>query len=395
MCACTHAMHVHEHSDRFCSRQGWSYADTGSQPPPTPTPCSLATPVRPRNLLRESPMKSPNSKPTSPMSVEKPWPAHDEPYTWHAGWWGWTPQSWNSAGWGWDNGDHESKWTWGRRDSWGGESITTAASTATPSPASEPSPSHPPTQAQQSQEVKQALNRGLTTVSEQELTQKEAEDFIAELETQIDGLHVSEEDAQKLSKLQPLDTQSTMRLDTQDMNDIAAATQQETQQNPPPETKPQQPITQEAQPQHPQDTKQQQPPSKEQAAAQEQKPPAEAKPEPATNEATQQETPNPPPSPASNKEATQQETPNPPPSQPEPPAEAKPEPAANKEATQQETPNPPPSQPEQANGRSDIIDQAKQIPVDDKWRKDKYGQILSPAALYSRFYRSARSPSPS
>ena len=65
------------------------------------------------------------------------------------------------------------------------------------------------------------------------------------------------------------------------------------------------------------------------------------------------------------------------------------------EATQQETPNPPPSQPEQANGRSDIIDQAKQIPVDDKWRKDKYGQILSPAALYSRFYRSARSPSPS
>ncbi|CAE7482705.1 unnamed protein product [Symbiodinium sp. CCMP2592] len=353
-------------------RRGWSYADTGSQPPPTPTPSSIvATPVRPRNLLRESPMKSP--KPASPMSVEKPWPAHDEPYTWHAGWWGWTPQSWSSAGWGWDNygWDSESKWTWGRRDTWERESTTTAAST--PSPASEPSPSHPPTQ-QQSQEVKQALNRGLTTVSEQELTQQEAEEFIRELETQVDGLDLSEKEAQTLSKLRPLDTQSTMQLDTQDMNDVAAATQQEVQQNPTPETKPQQPTTKEAQPQqttkeasqdtqlqqttsdpaaqqekipsaqtHPQGTKQQQPPSKEQADAQEQKPPEEAKPQQATNE-----------------------------------------------ATQQETPKPPPSQ-EQGKGDSGIIDQAQQGPVDDTWRKNKHGQILTPAALYSRFYRSARS----
>ena len=36
----------------------------------------------------------------------------------------------------------------------------------------------------------------------------------------------------------------------------------------------------------------------------------------------------------------------------------------------------------------------QQKPADQKWRCDKYGNPLKPAALYSRFYRSIRGQGP-
>ncbi|CAE7344581.1 unnamed protein product [Symbiodinium necroappetens] len=357
-------------------RRSWSYADTGSQPPPCGTPSSRC---------KGTPAKSPE-----PMSVEKlhdaaeygtqPW---QEPWSW-SGWsdasWGWGSSSWWKHDYGYGYGMAAAWYSGG--DTWG-RGWSHDSQTSEPGPSEEFDPAN----------LKELLRRPVTT--EEELD-KEAENIQPDeckkdLDKELRNL-----DTQSTLPLPGGRTQSTLELD-KDPSDPAATpdeqatiplqTQQqweslatiaetqslETQQAAIPVE------TQQVQPSIPLETQQQGlqagiPVETQglQAAI-----PVETRVQAAIPMETQVQA-------AIPQQRVQAADP---PKQQMDSVVRELEYHLNNAATPQKSMKPPPSATKGASP-------CKPSPVgsEDAWRLDKHGQVLSPAALFSRFYRSIRSP---
>ena len=372
--------------------------------------------MKPRQLqLQASPMKSP-----CPMSVDKKMIELEHDDDWQPGWWDWAPQSWGGAGWGWGSYGRD---VWSRSNSWGQDSScgswTTAAS---PSPYSIPESETADTRKTEEHSGKQiraALRRPPTSESQQDLTEEEANEFMAELEAQLEG----NEKVRRGSGLRRLDTCSTLALDAlQCIDDIAidspvqGQAPEDPQQHADVETQKDEPTKQQhathvhEEPQsgmqNPGAETRKEEPMKQQHATHvheepqnkgTQNPGAETrKEEPEQQHATHVH---------EESEEPQKGTQNPGAETP------KEEPMKQQHAThvheepQKGTQNPGAheQQPEgtssvpeqqQLKVRPAVVEHISAVPEDDSWRRNKKGELLSPPALYSRFYRSCRSRGP-
>ncbi|CAE7798999.1 unnamed protein product, partial [Symbiodinium sp. CCMP2456] len=168
----------------------WSYADTGSQPPPSATPTKSQT-------LKGTPAKSPE-----PMSVEKlretsAWQHSNwarEPWSWSGGW---ADSSWAWGNTWWAQG-YVGSGSWYGHDAWGrgwSDDSLMAGSEASPGETSDPAG-----------DVKSLLKRPVTT-----------ESHLGHVEEEADAWAKKQHDLEELlekatPELRNLDTQSTLPL---------------------------------------------------------------------------------------------------------------------------------------------------------------------------------------